>query len=759
MPQFEWDVYLSYCSADKTRVASLAARLAASGLRVWFDRASVDNGRDIVSAIERGLENSRVLVLCMTTAAFESEWVSLERNTAVLRDPDNRNRRFVALLMDDCKIPDTLRRLKYVDWRDESDSAWRELLAALMSTSHLDTSDISDVAPIRRVFNVPYLQNLHFRGRPDLLTKLESKLSHDHNVAILSPYAIHGLGGVGKTQIAVEYAYRHRNDYRIIWWLRAEFAYSTLVEDYAALGYAVGLASTDGRHAIDTTRRWLEANDGWLLIFDNVEKPEVIRNLLPRSAHGHVIVTSRNPNWDSLCTAIPIAVFSLDESAAYLSSRLGPSEGNTYALLATSLGNLPLALDQAASYILETRVSVTTYITMFRTHQAEMLRRGAPTQGYDNTVATTWDLAFDRIHSDRSASDLLILIAYCNTDVIPRTLFSTGSQLLPESLRSTISFNDAIATLRSFSSIDATPDLISMHRLVRAIIRHRQPKALARRFGSLADALYAQSQRDASNASPLPPGENVPDSHSVVALSGLHFSLKHVYYTYDSNKHAVCDLSVDFHVGTVTALIGPSGCGKSALLKAIVGLRTGCNAEHIKGLIDIGGGAPRIAWVIDSVPLSMVAYDFIAVQLRSAYRMNATEIDERIQWSAKLLGVNSSYSKGVLERNMRTMAHTEQVLVDVIKAIAFRPQILLLDTCVTSSFSPAALARLEDAIHTLKGTCTVVWANHDMRSVARVSDYAVFMLAGRVVEFGPTKKLLVRPDRKETEDFMTGRFG
>ena len=92
---FDWDVFLSHSSVDKPRVARLAERLQAAGFRVWFDRPNIDNGEDIVTAIEQGLERSRVLVLCMTKAAFESEWVRLERNTATFRDPANHDRRFL----------------------------------------------------------------------------------------------------------------------------------------------------------------------------------------------------------------------------------------------------------------------------------------------------------------------------------------------------------------------------------------------------------------------------------------------------------------------------------------------------------------------------------------------------------------------------------------------------------------------------------------------------------------------------------------
>jgi WD40 repeat protein len=127
---FSYDVFLSYNSQDKLRVRKLAARLADEGLRVWFDDWVLKPGDDIYLAIERGLEAARVQVLCLSPAAIESEWVTLERNTVLFRDPTNAGRRFVPLILAICKLPDTLRRYKYVDFRRETQEAFDELLTA-----------------------------------------------------------------------------------------------------------------------------------------------------------------------------------------------------------------------------------------------------------------------------------------------------------------------------------------------------------------------------------------------------------------------------------------------------------------------------------------------------------------------------------------------------------------------------------------------------------------------------------------------------
>ncbi len=127
---FPYDVFLSYNSADKPRVRSLANQLQDAGLRVWFDEWVIQPGDDIYLGVERGLQASRTLILCLSPSALGSSWVTLERDTALFRDPTNVGRRFVPLLLADCTLPDALRRYRYVDYRSEEASALAELLTA-----------------------------------------------------------------------------------------------------------------------------------------------------------------------------------------------------------------------------------------------------------------------------------------------------------------------------------------------------------------------------------------------------------------------------------------------------------------------------------------------------------------------------------------------------------------------------------------------------------------------------------------------------
>lgn len=148
MPEpFAYDVFLSHSSADQTRVRRLAERLQEAGLRVWLDEWAVQVGDDIYLAIERGLERSRCLVLCLSHAALSSEWVALERSTALFRDPTNRDRRFLPVLLDDCELPDTLRRYRYLDLRQDDPASLEELIAAVRVGLSLGSAPIEKAPP------------------------------------------------------------------------------------------------------------------------------------------------------------------------------------------------------------------------------------------------------------------------------------------------------------------------------------------------------------------------------------------------------------------------------------------------------------------------------------------------------------------------------------------------------------------------------------------------------------------------------------
>src|SRR5579871_568740 len=127
---FLFDVFLSHNANDKPRVRRLAERLVQAGLRVWFDEWNIRHGDVIALKVDEGLEQSRVMLLCVSPNALASGWVALERSTAIHRDPSNVGRRFIPLLLADCEMPDTLRRYKYADFREEAEVEFEGLVTA-----------------------------------------------------------------------------------------------------------------------------------------------------------------------------------------------------------------------------------------------------------------------------------------------------------------------------------------------------------------------------------------------------------------------------------------------------------------------------------------------------------------------------------------------------------------------------------------------------------------------------------------------------
>jgi len=171
-PDFKFDVFLSHNSKDKPRVRKLAERLKAAGVRVWLDEWVIQAGDIIALKVDEGLEQSRVLLLCISPVALASGWVALERSTAVHRDPANEGRRFIPLLLGDCDLPDTLRRYKYLDFREESDGAFVEVLAACRT----EVETVPPVTPKKGSAN-PKPKPVKPREQAEPLAVLERKLT------------------------------------------------------------------------------------------------------------------------------------------------------------------------------------------------------------------------------------------------------------------------------------------------------------------------------------------------------------------------------------------------------------------------------------------------------------------------------------------------------------------------------------------------------------------------------------------------------
>ncbi|MCB1057234.1 MAG: tetratricopeptide repeat protein, partial [Acidobacteria bacterium] len=290
--------------------------------------------------------------------------------------------------------------------------------------------------------------------------------------------ALQGLGGVGKTQLATEYTYRYAGDYELVWWVRSEEP-ATLSGDLAQLATVVGLPEADVPTRVELVRRYLEGRTGWLLVFDNVNQPGDLRDILPRGG-GHVLITSRRQDWAGTARAFDVRPFSPEEAVAYFAERAGTDRTDTEsseaaaAALAEDLGYLPLALSQAASYMQQTGLSTQAYRDLFQTRRAELLHRGASLD--HDPVAVTWKVSFEELERDSpAASALLRLCAFLAPGDIPLELLEAGAEHLPEPLSEIVTnpldLRDAIGAAARLSLLEPASDSLSIHRLVQAALR------------------------------------------------------------------------------------------------------------------------------------------------------------------------------------------------------------------------------------------------------------------------------------------------
>jgi class 3 adenylate cyclase/tetratricopeptide (TPR) repeat protein len=324
------------------------------------------------------------------------------------------------------------------------------------------------------------MRTRYFTGRDDLLEQLHAQLM-ERRVAALS-----GLGGIGKTQTAIEYAVRHRADYPAgVFWINAE-TIGGLTGGFAEIAKTLRLRaaeSNDQEQAAKAALAWLNRNDGWLLIFDNVDDRRDLRNFAPARGKGNVLITSRESVFAEFGVprAFDVPELAGDEAARFLLARTGhdvaPNECTAAVELAAELGNLPLALEQAAAYIAETDASFAAYLATFRKRRMTLLEKAIGMITHD-TVAVTWAANFEAVERLSSAAvDVMRVSALLAPDAIPFELFLQGSQALGEPIAEALDDADDMAMLEilrpltrySLVRSDTESRTFSVHRLVQEI--------------------------------------------------------------------------------------------------------------------------------------------------------------------------------------------------------------------------------------------------------------------------------------------------
>jgi len=346
----------------------------------------------------------------------------------------------------------------------------------------------ADFTPVRSgLFSVTHEQNPFFVGRDALLEELYQTLSfrepHRYNHRV----SLYGLGGVGKTQIALEYAYRHEKTYRYVFWLSAEDQ-TLLLSGFREIGNATGCSAsrTNLREIAMAVLRWLRATKGWLLIIDNLDDVAVLEGYLPdMNGAGHTIITTRNGTCNSI-PAIGLEVKELrnEDGVQLLLARLlapNPTPDVLFEArkIVDTLAGLPLAIEQAAAFIGK-KENIGDYLPAFSQYRPAMLnQRARGISPYPYSVVTTWTMSLERLTTSCPiANNLLQHLAFMNSDDILVEFLKTGSDALPTELRELLrdpfrwrQCIDALENLCLVRVFEQNGTKIRIHRLLQAVIQ------------------------------------------------------------------------------------------------------------------------------------------------------------------------------------------------------------------------------------------------------------------------------------------------
>jgi phosphate transport system ATP-binding protein len=239
---------------------------------------------------------------------------------------------------------------------------------------------------------------------------------------------------------------------------------------------------------------------------------------------------------------------------------------------------------------------------------------------------------------------------------------------------------------------------------------------------------------------------------------------------YYGSFHALKHINLDIPERKVTAFIGPSGCGKSTLLRTFNRMFELYPEQRAEGSISLDGEdilksktdvtliRAKIGMVFQKpTPFPMSIYDNIAFGVRLFETLPRVEMDERVEWALKKAALWNEV-KDKLQQSGASLSGGQQQRLCIARGIAIKPEVLLLDE-PCSALDPISTGKIEELIHELKSDYTVVIVTHNMQQAARCSDYTAYMYLGDLVEFGPTNELFMKPKKKDTEDYITGRFG
>src|SRR5437588_8814842 len=472
------EVFFSYAHADEEWRDKLEKHLG--GLKrqrrilTWHDR-KILTGAEWAPEIAAHLNSADIILLLISSDFISSEYCwSVELKQAIKRHEAGNA----------CVIPIIVRpvnwkktpfaRLQALPKDGKPVSTWSDIDEALLNVAEGIQNAVEDLRKKRlanaskpagteskipkkipiishvekvptpsQVWNVPFRRNPFFTGRESILTRLHTMLHGGNAAALSQPAAISGLGGIGKTQAAVEYAYRYRGEYQYVLWVQAN-THETLTSSYVTLAGLLNLpeqGAQDQSLTIQAVKNWLEQHDKWLLIFDNADDLSLVDAFLPSGSRGHILFTTRAHVLSGRAQRVEVEEMDAEEGALFLLRRatmlaqdaalssVSEAVRTAATAIVEAVDGLPLALDQAGAYIEETGCGLSRYLELYKVQRKNLhQRRSKRSIDHPEPVATTWSLSFKKVEqANPSAAEVLRFCAFLHPDAIPEELLTEGA--------------------------------------------------------------------------------------------------------------------------------------------------------------------------------------------------------------------------------------------------------------------------------------------------------------------------------------------
>lgn len=531
-PAARVDFFISYVGADQAWAEWVAWELETAGRTVRLPAWDIMPGDNVVVWISQQMQAAERTIVLYSPAYFESSYCTVELAFAL------RRQSLVPFKVAQCEPPELLRAIGYGTLFDLDEGAARHRLLQAVGLadgerraaggfpgpvltgrgagSDTNNGNSGTYPPFPRrqpqAWNVA-ARNVWFVGRDSMLSAVRDHF-HSASSDRVASQVLSGIGGGGKSQLAVEYAHRFAAAYSLVWWVAAERS-ATAAEAFDALADALDLAKDHDLHR--RARRalgWLREHSNWLLIFDNVEERRILADWWP-SGSGHVLITGRSRELGEFGQTTDVYCFTPDESLSLLQRRVTHVSDGDAIRIAEALGHLPLAVGQAAAYLSTTRVSPDTYLTMLEKAVSRTLSDGPV--DYPAGLLGSVTMAVDRLEQrDSSAAEVLRHAAFLAPEPLPQTILSAMVQPNTELV---VTIATLLRTIEWFGLARVENNTFQLHRLTQAVIRDGLADTERTRILNHAQSLLARV---------TPPDPDNPDTWPAYAeLAG------HVYALFD----------------------------------------------------------------------------------------------------------------------------------------------------------------------------------------------------------------------------------